>query len=264
MAIQNIRWTAAFALLGALWSTGAAAQEQPEPRRIRIGVGPQLVPRYPGADGHVVRPFFDLALARGDTPFEFEAADESAGLSLLRAQGFSAGPAIGFEGARRTRDVPGVRSVGFTVEAGAFVQYSLAAPLRARLEVRQGIGGHRGLVGVASVDYIARDRDDWLFAIGPRVTASSGRYQRAYFGVPVASVAASGLPAFEPSGGVHAVGANASYLRQITPRWGVLAYGKYDRLIDDAAESPIVRRAGSRDQWSGGLALTYTFSRQPD
>ena len=36
-------------------------------------------------------------------------------------------------------------------------------------------------------------------------------------------------------------------------------YAKYDRLLNDAADSPVVRRFGSRDQLSGGAALTYTF-----
>ncbi len=250
---------AAFTLLGAACATGAAAQDQREPRRTRIAAGPQVVPRYPGDDSVVVRPFLDVSRARGDEVFEFEAADESAGLALLRTSGFAFGPAIGFEGSRRTRDVPGLRRVGFTVEPGAFVQYQFAAPIRARAELRHGIGGHKGLIGLASLDYVARDRDDWLFAIGPRVTYSNGKYQRAYFGVPVDSVASSGLAAFRPSGGIQAVGANASYLMQLTPRWGLYAYGKYDRLVDDAADSPVVRRYGSRDQISGGLSLTYTF-----
>jgi len=263
MALSLFGRSAALFALGAAWATSAAAQE--EPRRTRIALGPQLVPRYPGADHLVVRPFIDFSRARGDTPFQFEASDESSGFPVFSANGFSIGPAIGFEGSRRTREVPGVPKVGFTVEAGGFLQYQLAAPVRARVELRQGIGGHKGLIGMAGVDYVARDRDDWLFAIGPRVTYSSGKYQRAYFGVPEASVVGSGLAAFRPSGGIHAIGANASYLMQFSPKWGMYAYGKYDRLVRDADDSPVVARYGSRDQWSAGLAITYTiFGRRKD
>lgn len=248
----------ALLVLGATCATGVAAQQAP--RRTRIAAGPQLVPRFPGAKGVVVRPFLDFSRVRGDQVFQFEAADESSGVSVVRTNGFAAGPAINLEGSRRTRDVPGVPKVGFTVEAGGFVQYTASAlPVRGRVELRQGIGGHKGLIGVASLDYVARDRDEWLFAIGPRVTYSNGKYQRAYFGVPDDSVATSGLAAFRPSGGVHAVGATASYLKQLSRHWGVSTYAKYDRLVDDAADSPVVRRYGSRNQWSGGLALSYTF-----
>ncbi len=257
MATALFGRTAALFVLGAVGATGVAAQDQP--RRTRVAAGPQLVPRYPGDKGVVVRPFLDFSRARGDEPFRFEAADESASIALLRDSGFAVGPVLNFEGSRRTRDVPGLHRVSFTVEPGAFVQYEFAAPIRARVELRQGVNGHKGLIGTASLDYVARDRDEWLFAIGPRVTYSNGKYQRAYFGVPVDSVASSGLAAFRPSGGIQAVGANAGYLMQFTPRWGMYAYAKYDRLVDDAADSPVVRRYGSRNQLSGGLALTYTF-----
>lgn len=264
MRILNIVRASSLIGLATLGSANAWAQDKGEPRRTRIGVGPQLTPRFPGSDSLVVRPFFDFNTTRGDSPFPFEAADESTGFPVLSMRGFEIGPAVGFEGARRTRDARGLRSVGFTVEPGAFVQYYIASPVRARIELRQGIGGHKGLIGVASLDYIARDRDDWQFAIGPRVTFANGKYQRAYFGVPVGSVAASGLPAFDPGGGIEAVGGTAGYLKQLTPRWGIYAFGKYDRLIDDAGNSPVVRRYGSRDQLSGGLALTYTFSSGRD
>ena len=47
---------------------------------------------------------------------------------------------------------------------------------------------------------------------------------------------------------------------QITSHWGVFGYARYERLIGDAAKSPIVRRFGSRDQLSAGLGLSYTFT----
>ena len=53
--------------------------------------------------------------------------------------------------------------------------------------------------------------------------------------------------------------ATASTLFQFTRNWGVLLYGKYDRLTGDAADSPIVLTYGSRDQFSFGGALIYTF-----
>lgn len=254
--------TFGLALIALVPATSAFAQEAPpeeRPRtRTRIALGPQLQPAFPGADRMVVRPFVDIARARANEPLAFEAADESLGFPVLWAGGFEFGPAIGFEGARKTRDSKGLPSVGFSVEPGGFVQYGFNA-VRFRLELRHGVTGHKSLIGVASADYIARDEDKWLFAIGPRVSFSGAKYQRAYFGVPAASSAASGLPAFDPDGGIHAVGVNAGYLRQLSPRWGVYGFVRYDRLVGDAARSPFVRRDGSRNQLNGGIALSYTF-----
>ncbi|UZK68338.1 MipA/OmpV family protein [Sphingomonas sp. S1-29] len=242
-------------------ATAHAQDEDPRgPRRTRIALGPQLVPSYPGSDSYDVRPFLDVSRTRGDIPFAFEAPDESGGLPLLTKGRFQIGPAFGFEGRRRGREVGGaLPDVGFTVELGGFAQYAVTDAVRVRVEARQGIGGHKGLIANISGDYVMRDADRWLFSIGPRLTLSNSRYNRAFFGVAPADAAASGLPAYTADGGLQAVGATAGLLRQLTPSWGVYGYTKYDRLVGDPGGSPLVREFGSRNQLSGGLALTYTF-----
>lgn len=240
----------------------AAAQESEEPTRTRVGLGVQLVPSYPGADGVSVRPLVDVSRARGDTPFPFEAADESFGFSVIEFGSWSVGPAIGFEGSRTGEDVgTGLPKVGFTIEAGGFVQYDFSDNVRARLEVRQGLGGHKGLIANLGADYVARNGDDWLFSLGPRLTFTDNDYQDAYFSVAPEDSAAAGLPAYSADGGLQSVGLTAGFLRELSPRWGLYTYAKYDRLVSDAAASPIVRQYGSKDQISGGVALTYTFGR---
>ena len=238
------------------------ADDAGQETRYRVALGPQMTPRYPGADGARLSPFVDVARAKGDEVFAFEAADESFGIPVLTTNGFAFGPAANLQGKRRSRDVGGVLDeVGFTVELGGFVQYALTPAVRLRAEVRQGIGGHEGLVANVGADYVARRGDDWLFSVGPRVTLANARYNRAYFGISPAAAARSGLPVYDPGGGIEAVGATAGYIKQFTPRWGVYGYAKYDRLVGDPADSPVVARYGSRDQLSGGIALTYSFRR---
>ena len=103
-----------------------------------------------------------------------------------------------------------------------------------------------------------------MISIGPRVSWSNDRYQDAWFGITPADAIASGLPAYDPGGGIHAFGAAASFETQFSPRWGIQTYVKYDRLVGDAADSPVVTVLGSRDQFSGGLGLTYTFGKGVD
>jgi len=258
------------ALPGALVATNAGAQtaetetkEAKEPRRIRVALGPQLGPAYPGADNLGLSPLVDVAVARGDEPFEFEAADESFGFALLKAKGFSIGPALNFQtGRKRNESHVGIDEVGTTIEVGGYVQYWIAPKLRFHGELRQGVNGHKALVGNVGLDYVARDRDRWLFAIGPRVSLSNAKYQDVWFQVSPREAAATGLPAFEPKGGgVHAVGANATGLYQLSPRWGLYGFAKYDRLVGDAARSPIAQGIGSRNQLSGGIGLSFTFGR---
>lgn len=249
-------------LLSGLAAPAFAEEEEGEkkpPRRTRIGLGAQLAPSYPGSDRFSIRPLVDVARSRGDKPFDFEAPDESFGPALTRGK-FGIGPALNFEGSRTASDVgAAMDKVPATIEAGAFVQYALSPAFRVRVEGRRGLGGHDGWTGQAGADWIARDGDEWLFSIGPRVTWSNGRYHRAYFGVTPAESVRTGLAAYQPGSGIQAVGATAGFLTQLGRRWGLYSYAKYDRLVGDAARSPLVRTLGSRDQFSGGLALTYTF-----
>jgi len=229
-------------------------------KRTRIIAGPQLSPAWPGAKDLALGPYIDLSREREGTEFEFEAADESFGAPLLHAGKFAFGPAFGFVGKRTAADVgANLPKVGLSIEAGGFAQVSIAPAFRVRLEGRKALSGHKGWVGEASADYIARDGDDWLFSIGPRVTFGDDRYHRAYFGVTPDAAVASGLSAYNPKGGVQSVGVTAGYLRQLSRRWGVAVYGRYDRLVGDAADSPVVGQLGTRDQPSAGIALMYTF-----
>jgi outer membrane protein len=67
------------------------------------------------------------------------------------------------------------------------------------------------------------------------------------------------LPAYRPGRGVHAVALAGGMSVQLDERWGVFGYARGERLVGDAAKSPIVRTYGSRNQGSAGLGLSYAF-----
>jgi outer membrane scaffolding protein for murein synthesis (MipA/OmpV family) len=243
----------------------AANAQSEAPSRTRVALGPQLKPSFPGSDSVSLRPLIDVARTRGDDPYTFEAPDESFGFPVLSIGRVEFGPALGIEGSRTADDVGAeLPKVGFTFEVGGFAEYRLSDAFRLRAEARKGLGGHKGWVGTIGADYVAREGNDWLFSLGPRVTIADDRYNSAYFGVAPADADRAGLPAYDAEGGVEAIGLTAGWVRQLTARWGIYSYAKYDRLTGDAADSPIVRRLGSRDQFSGGLALTYTFGAGVD
>lgn len=245
----------------ALASTPAHAQEDDAggEKRTRVILGPQLAPSWPGADKYSIGPYVDLSRTR-DTEFEFEAPDESFGSPVIHSGNFAFGPAFGFIGKRKASDIGAdLPKVGLSVEAGAFGQIRLTPELRIRLEGRKGLSGHKGWTGEISADYVARQGDDWLFSIGPRITLGDAKYTRAYFGVAPAAALASGLPAYDPDGGIQSVGVTAGYHRMLGKNWGIAIYGRYDRLVGDAADSPVTRQLGSSSQPSGGIALSYTF-----
>lgn len=250
-------------MLAAMAATGAQAEDgdKKPPRVVRIGLGPEIVPDHVGAEGRKLSPYVNFDLKREGEEFEFEAPDESFGFGLIDAGPLEIGPALNLESARRPSRFPvPVDKVSATVEAGAFVQLYLADAFRLRGEVRKGIGGHDGWISQLSADFIARRKDEFVFSLGPRVVWADEEYQQAYFGVTPTMAVASGLPAFDADSGLRGVGAATSLIYQFSPDWGIQAYGRYERLVGDAGRSPLIRTYGSRDQFSAGLALSYTFT----
>jgi MipA family protein len=231
--------------------------------RVRVGLGAQLEPEFIGGDGTKVGPLFHVNIARGTNEFRFNAPDDSPGIAVVSKDGFSFGPAANIQWSRRNSDVGApVGKVRTTFEAGAFAQYEARDSFRLRAELLKGINGHEGVLGSIGADKIWRDGDRYVLSIGPRVLFSDARYQRAYFGVSPAAALASGLPTYRPGSGVYAVAVASGLSHQLNSRWGLFGFGRYERLVGDAAKSPIVGQLGSRNQLSGGIGLNYTFTIQ--
>lgn len=229
---------------------------------VTVGAGPQIYPEYPGADSDGLYPMFIGGIRRPGEPMRFAAPDQGFGFGLLGSDSpVDIGPVLSFQSKRDEDDVGApVGDVGFTAELGGFAQVWIGPNVRIRGDLRQGIGGHKGLIGDVGADLVLRDHDRYIFSIGPRVRLSSGRYQDAYFRVTPAAALAGGLAAYDPpGGGAHAVGVESGLTWRAGRDWGLYGYAGYDRLIGDAARSPIVRDLGSRDQFSGGVGLFYEF-----
>jgi outer membrane scaffolding protein for murein synthesis (MipA/OmpV family) len=240
----------------------AAAQEESGGHTITVGLGAQALPQYPGADSYTIYPMPIFGFRRQGAPMPFVAQDEGVGIGFFgQGSRFNLGPSIALRSKREEEDVGApVGNVGLTIEAGGFVELYPLRNLRLRGELRQGIGGHRGLVGDLSADIIIRDAGSYIFSIGPRARWGDSDFSRAYFGVSPNAAVASGLPAYQPASGFYAVGAMAGLTYKFGRNWGMRSYLGYDRLINDAADSPIVRRFGSRDAFSGGAGLFIEFN----
>jgi MipA family protein len=253
------RLLVASAVLLPAWS--AAAAEGGGDLRVRVGLGAQVQPKFIGADRASVGPLFHINTARGTNEFKFTAPDDSPGIAVVSKNGFSAGPAISLQGRRKQSDVgASVGNVATTVEVGAFAQYELKDSFRVRAELLKAVNGNHGLVGSIGADKIWRDGDRYVFSLGPRLLFSDARYQRAYFGVTPSAALASGLPAYRPGGGAFGVALASGLSYQLSSRWGLFGYARYERLLGDAGKSPLIRAFGSRDQLSGGIGFSYTFS----
>jgi outer membrane protein len=230
--------------------------------RVRLGLGAQVKPDFVGSDSFDIAPLFDVDTARGTNEFKFEAPDYSLGIPVVNTGGFEFGPALNLASGRKNSDVDlPIGKVKTTIEAGGYANYQVSKSVFLHAELLKGLGGHKGIVGTIGADQVWRDGDRYVFSIGPRLLFSDARYERAYFGVTPAAALVSGLPAYRPGGGIHGVALASGLSYQFNPTWGMFGYARYERLVGDAAKSPIVRSGfGSRNQVSGGLGLNYTFT----
>ena len=87
-----------------------------------------------------------------------------------------------------------------------------------------------------------------------------------YYDVDLAGSQASGLGVYGAAGdragfaklSLGIVGAK-SLSGDLRKGWAVFALGGYGRLLGRYADSPLVKDAGNRNQWLGGLGVAYTF-----
>jgi outer membrane protein len=110
-----------------------------------------------------------------------------------------------------------------------------------------------------SADVIVPVIQRLTLSAGPRFTWESTNATSPYFGIDAVQAMATGLPAFNAKGGAHSVGAGGQVSYRINPQWEVHAYVEYERLLGDAAKSPLVKLRGSPNQTTVGIGASYAF-----
>ena len=232
---------------------------------VTLGISPSVGPRYDGARLYGVAAGPSLDIRRADEPKGFSSPDDGFDITLFSTDHFAIGPVINARGGRyrsADRSLNGLRDVPWTIEGGVFVEFwPIQDHLRTRLEVRHGFRGRSdGFVGDISVDWV-QPFGRFTLSGGPRVSVADGDYMDANFGVLPNDARNNGrVTAFDAGPGGKSVGLEVALAYDWSASWSSTAFMRYDRLIGDAAKSPIVRNFGSRDQFTVGSVLSYSFA----
>ncbi|MBR1125664.1 MipA/OmpV family protein [Bradyrhizobium lablabi] len=227
-----------------------------------IGIGGDYRPDYPGSKNWMLSPVPIFSIRRAGMVKEFRGPRDSPSIALIDFGDLRAGPAVKYVKERKSSDhseLNGLADVKAAFEFGGFVEYYAVDWLRLRSELRQGVGGHKGTVADFSSDFIVPLIDRLTISAGPRFTWKSAKAIAPYFDVDAAQSLASGLPAFDAKGGAYSVGFGAQVSYRINPQWEVHAYVEYEKLLGDAANSPIVKLRGTPNQTTIGLGASYSF-----
>ncbi|KZL17286.1 MltA-interacting protein MipA [Pseudovibrio axinellae] len=231
------------------FTPGDLTEEQASKRYVvDIGVAGFVNPKYDGADEYIIYPLPLIGFSRFYLPgFGQVKEGETEGIFIY--------PSFGFVGERKPSDDESLADTTRVPWAG---ELGLGAGFRkdwfrAFIEVRHGFNGHRGFVGRGGIDLIMPVTDRLTFVIGPRVDMANGSYMNTYFSV--AGGGASGP--YNADGGFKSVGGVARASYALTDAIGLHLQGGYDRLIGDAADSPITQ---NDNMWSVGFGATYRFA----
>lgn len=123
-------------------------------------------------------------------------------------------------------------------------------------------GAHRSHVLTPSLEYstLAGPRTFLRMALATEFVGEG--YADYYFAIDAAGSAASGLPAYDPDGGLASLGGNLLATYSLSGRrtgWALFGIASYKRLQGDIAASPIVQDTGSPDQFFASIGVGYTF-----
>lgn len=251
----------AAALLAALPAVAQTGATGGDDFKLTVGGGALYQPSYLGSDHYDVDPLplFDLRYAGARF---FLSTRDGLGANLApQGSNLKIGPVVKYRFARDQDDDDALRGMGdvdAAGEAGGFVHYDLR-PFKLGAEVRQGFGGHDGVVSDLFANWSTNLSNTLMLTVGPRATIASKDFNQTYFGVDGGQAARTGYRQYNPDGAYYSYGLGANLTYMLTERVSLGTFAGIDRIAGDAADSPLVDQAGSPTQARFGITLGYSF-----
>jgi MipA family protein len=274
--------TAAVVLIGALLSGGLALAQpastgdavldpvDPGPGRgvsFTLGAGAGVAPDYEGSDDYEPVPLWNLRAANLYHPKTFiQVVGPRLRSNFLPSDHWRLGLAGQFIKKREDVEndqVDELENVDASVMLGAVGGYDfLADPqqdLVLELEARQDVANDNGFLATVRGISGGRLTERWRFDASVGSTWASEDYMSSYFGIDAADAARSGLNQFSADEGFKDVSFGGALTYRLFERWSVSGLASYTRLIDDAADSPVVDDVGNENQFFAGALVNYRF-----
>jgi outer membrane scaffolding protein for murein synthesis (MipA/OmpV family) len=248
---------------------------------ISVAAGILSTPSYNGSDDRRVLPAFYV---RGRVSgYSFSTRGTNLQVDLIRQRrgqttDFKFGPIVNLRGDRTSsiKD-PQVAALGekkLAVEAGIFTGVTQTGVITSkhdqlgfRLVALKDVSGRHGSWSVSpTIDYGTPLSKRAFVGVSGSVNIYGKGFGRYYYDIDALGSAASGLPVYTGAGtkattGKYTLGLAGAYGLSGDLRKGFVLIGgaQYGRLLSRFADSPIVKDAGSADQWLFGGGLAYQF-----
>jgi len=119
--------------------------------------------------------------------------------------------------------------------------------------------GHSGQLAGFNGGYTWPITPSWILRTNVTTTYASGKFMDTYFGIDSRDSQRSGLRQYDANAGFKDVGGDVALSYAGWEHWGITGAFSYDRLLNDAEDSPVTK-VGSANQFLFGLLVTYQFS----
>jgi len=246
-------------------SAQAAEEDAPWHGMLLFGAG--IGPQYEGSDDYAAMPLFVGNFSRGNLYLGME--DGTFRANLLDSPSYEFGPLLSFSTGREADDidndaVAALGSIDTAVEAGAFAAHTWAlsaqSSIRVAGEYLQDTGSvYDGWRGGFSIGYARELGGGTSLNLEASLGLASDDYADTFYSVSAAGANASGLRRFAAGGGVLDFGLTAVLAYPFDEHYGLFGVVGYQRLLGDAADSPIVADAGDADQLMAGVGIAYLY-----
>lgn len=252
----------------------AQASSDPSPWNVTVGAAAFALPRYPGSDKYRVLPFPMVQVAFRDRVFlgpSTTGLGFALGAYAIRTSRLGVAVELGGQDSRPAsraaalaglddRDAVGTASAGLSYRTG---------PLEGSLGVTKGLNDGAGVLGSARVS-ASRIIGRLMITASTSAVVADDKQMRREFGITDTEASrrrtliAAGDDrldpedgnAYRPGGGLRHVGVSLSLMYFLSAPWSLVGFGGVDRLANEAAASPFVRR---REQFAGAVGLGYCF-----
>ena len=251
--------------------SGRPSPASAEEWSVTIGVAPVVSPAWEGSDDVILSIFPDVRINYGDSIFA--SIPDGIGWNAINNGGWKAGPLAKlrfgrdedgggspFAIAGSSDALSGLGDIDASAEIGGFVEkrFGTRRQWAGRIETVRGFGGHEGVVADVSLSYQLRSGRA-IVNLGPRASFATADFMQIYFGIDANQSLASGLARYDPSGGLVSYGVGGTLIRPIDRRSAITVFSSIKMLGDQAADSPLVRERGRREQVSIGIGYGYRF-----
>jgi len=247
-------------------SVPAFAQESGIGGNIMIGGG--MAPEYEGSKDYK---FIPMAMGKIEYDgYYLEAKGLGVRANVSPLEGIEFGPTVSMHGGRdndvENEYVAKMRKIDDATEAGVFAKISTKDLFRDRDELSLEVeyladtgDTHEGYTVSLESEYQFFPVEKVILGVSLSAVYADENYNQTYFGVDADNAARSGLREYSAGGGFKNVGVGFKAGYSFNMNWSVMGIAKYERLLGDAADSPIIDKDGSEGQFMAGAGLMYRF-----